>query len=150
MWNRGDSFQLVDMSDLAIHKITELESELIKAPQVPIDTKHNFHAGVYARTIMIPRGVALTGALIKIPTLLIIQGNCIVTMGETSEVVQGYNVIPASLNRKTAYYAYDDTFITMLFATDASSVEEAENEFTDEVDRLMSRQPQSVNLIEGE
>ena len=150
MWNRGDSFQLVDMSDLAIHKITELESELIKAPQVPIDTKHYFHAGVYARTIMIPRGFALTGALIKIPTLLIIQGNCIVTMGETSEVVQGYNVIPASLNRKTAYYAYDDTFITMLFATDASSVEEAENEFTDEADRLMSRQPQSVNLIEGE
>jgi hypothetical protein len=38
----------------------------------------------------------------------------------------------------------------MLFATDASSVEEAENEFTDEADRLMSRQPQSVNLIEGE
>ena len=133
------SFQTVSMSELGHTKVRALESQLSKHEQVPIETNHDFHAGVYARTIMIPRGVALTGAEIKIPTLLIIQGNCMMTNGEHSVVITGYNVIPAQLGRKTAYYAYDDTHITMLFATDASDVEGAEAAFTNEAARLLSR-----------
>jgi hypothetical protein len=127
------------MSEVGLTKVRELESQMMHEPQVPIETSHDFHAGVYARTIMIPRGVALTGALIKIPTLLIIQGNCMVTNGEHSNLIAGYKVIAAPVNRKTAYYAYDDTHITMLFATNATDIEEAEHEFTNEADQLLSR-----------
>ena len=133
------SFQTVSMSDIGLTKVRELESQMKQHPQVPIETTHEFHAGVYARTIMVPRGVALTGAQIKIPTLLIINGNCMVTNGEQSKLIAGYEVIAAPLNRKTAYYAYDDTHITMLFATDATDIEQAEYEFTNEADQLLSR-----------
>ncbi len=120
-------------------KIVALEQWLADKPQIPIDTFHTFHAGVYARTIMIPAGVALTGAHITIPTLLIINGHANVTLGEDVVEIAGYQVIPAAANRKTAYHAITDTYITMIFASDAINIEEAENEFTDEADRLMSR-----------
>ena len=132
-------FETVEMSQTGITKVRELESRLTQQPQVPIETNHVFHAGVYARTILIPRGVALTGAEIKIPTLLIIQGNCMVTNGESSKLITGYQVIPATVGRKNAYYAYDDTHMTMLFASCAQDIEQAENEFTNEADQLLSR-----------
>ena len=34
--------------------------------QVPIETRHVLHAGMYARTICIPAGVLITGALVKV------------------------------------------------------------------------------------
>ena len=43
---------------------------MLECPQVAIQTTHHFHAGLYSRTIRIPAGVMITGALIKIPTLL--------------------------------------------------------------------------------
>ena len=126
-------------------KVVALEEYLANMPQIPIDTFHTFHAGVYARTILIPTGVALTGAHITIPTLLVINGHATVTLGNEVIDVEGYQIIPAAANRKTAYYARRDTYITMIFASDAITVEEAENQFTDEADRLMSRS--NNNLI---
>ena len=134
------SLNLGSMSENSIRQVQEFERVMQAQPQVAIETSHVFHAGTYARTIMIPKGVALTGALIKINTLLIIEGNCVVTIGEHARVLVGYNVIAAEPNRKTAYYAYADTYVTMIFATNAASVEEAEDQFTDEAHRLVTRQ----------
>jgi hypothetical protein len=55
--------------------------------------------------------------------------------------IEGYEVIPAAANRKSAYHAVTDTHVTMIFQSDAVSIEAAEDQFTDEADRLMSRHP---------
>jgi hypothetical protein len=132
------NIEITRMNDNEIDKIRKLESVLLQFPQVKLETTHVLHAGIYARTIKIPKGTLFTGALIKIPTVLIIQGHCKVYMGESSKDYIGYNVIPASANRKGGAYAYEDTWATVLCATNASSVEEAEKELTDEFLSLMS------------
>jgi hypothetical protein len=63
----------------------------------------------------------------------------------------GSNVIPAYAGRKQAVYAHEDTVITMSFATDATTVAEAEDAFTDEAHRLGSRASPECNtyLVTG-
>jgi hypothetical protein len=53
--------------------------------------------------------------------------------------LEGYNVFSAAAGRKMAFVALSNTSMTMLFATQAKTVAEAEAEFTDEVDMLMTR-----------
>lgn len=127
------------MTSEAIDKVRALENQLAALPQVEIETHHALHGGMYVRTITIPAGVALTGALIRVATVLIINGDADVYIGKSTKRLRGYNVLQASAGRKQAFYAHKDTQVTMVFPTDATTVEQAENEFTEEADRLLSR-----------
>lgn len=136
------------MADQAIAKVRAIEAQLATLPQADIRTHHVLHGGTYARTIKIPSGVMLTGALIEVATTLIVQGDCHVFIGEDQVAhLSGYNVIAASAHRKQAFMAVTDTWLTMVFATDATSVEQAEEEFTREAELLMSRQYGHENTI---
>jgi hypothetical protein len=136
------------MSDAAIAQVRALEAEALKLPQVDIATSHVFHAGVYARTIVIPAGVLLTGALIKCATLLIVSGEVFVFLDDEGATgFSGYTVLPASAGRKVAFFARTDTHLTMIFATDAADVAEAEGEFTGEPELLLSRLPGAANTV---
>ena len=64
------------MKKIAIDNVRQLEKHVLKAPQTKIATDHLFHAGVYARTIMIPAETVLTGALIEIATVLMQHPSC--------------------------------------------------------------------------
>lgn len=136
------------MSEESIERAEEIQEMLLSLPQVYLTTDHILHAGVYVRTIMIPKGVAITGALIKRSVNLSIAGHCIVYLGdEEAREFRGYAVFTAMAHRKQVFIAQEDTFLTMFFATSAKSVEEAENEFTDEAELLMSRQAEGINNI---
>jgi hypothetical protein len=138
------------MSPRAIANVRELEARVLALPQTPIETHHAFHAGVYARTIMAPAGTLLTGALIKIATLLILDGDADVYLDGESRRFTGYHVLPASAGRKQAFVTHADTHLTMLFATQAKTVEDAERAFTDEADLLGSRRDSNRITITGE
>ena len=135
------------MSDKQIADVAAFEKQVLACPQVDIRTHHVLHAGMYSRTIMIPAGVVLTGALIKIPTLLLIDGDVLIGRGEESVHVTGNAVIPASRGRKQAFLTYEDTIVTMVFPTSATTVEQAEAEFTDDTDMLFSRRDPELNTI---
>ena len=145
MYNLTTNKYIPAMTQEAIDKVRALEEATSRMPQVDIQTQHLLHAGMYARTIFIPAGVILTGALIKIATVLIVQGEVIIYTGGDSVLVKGYNILPAEANRKQAFFAQTDTYLTMIFNGDAASVEEAENMFTDEADRLLSRKTITEN-----
>ncbi len=137
------------MSESAIDLVRQLETEVLKAPQIDMPTQHVLHAGVYARTICLPADGVLTGALIKIATTLIVSGDTTVFTDDGLVRLTGYNVLLASAGRKQAFVAHADTHITMLFATRARTVQEAEEEFTDEHQLLMSRHcPNEVRIGE--
>lgn len=135
------------MSVESIEKVQKLEGYVIDRPQVDVGTSHVIHAGMYARTIMIPAGVMLTGAFIKIATILIIHGDVVVYTGDQAVTLNGYNVLSASANRKQAFIAKTDTYITMVFPSDSESVKEAEEEFTNETHMLLSRHHTASNKI---
>lgn len=140
--------QILTMSDNAVERVCRLTEASTKLPQVNIETSHVIHAGMYARTIIIPEGVTLTGALIKIATLLVVSGDVLVSVGDETIELVGYNVLAASKNRKQAFFARTDTHLTMIFTSAARSIEDAESEFTDEADILLSRKnPESNQII---
>lgn len=139
--------RLPAMNENEIAKVRLMESMLAELPQVDLETRHIFHGGTYSRTIMIPAGAALTGALLKIPTTLIVSGRATVYIGGKTLELDGYHVLPASIGRKQAFYAHTDTWLTMFCATGAQTLEEIEAEMTDEVDLLSSRKDTSTNLI---
>ncbi len=135
------------MVDGEINKVRILENEILQLPQVAIPTHHILHAGMYSRTITVPQGVVLTGSLMKIPTLLIMQGNFLLFSGEKTIELNGYNIFTGEANRKQAGVAITDTNVTMIFPTTAKTIEEAEEEFTDETSLLFSRYPDAENHI---
>ena len=138
------------MSAKAIRAVRVLEERVQALPQVPIETRHVLHAGMYARTICVPAGVLITGAHITIPTLLIVSGHATVFIGGEDVELKGYAVVPADAGRKQAIYAHRDTLLTMLFPTGARTVEEAEQQFTDEPERLGSRRAPNHVTTTGE
>ncbi|WP_334157911.1 hypothetical protein [Oryzomicrobium sp.] len=138
------------MSTQAIERVRALESAVRELPQAEIATGHVIHGGLYARTIRIPAGVVLTGVLIKIPTVVIVNGDVLVaTEGEPMHLV-GYHVLPASAGRKQAFIANADTDLTMIFPSRAEDVATAEGEFTDEADQLFSHHGENTITITGE
>lgn len=143
--------QLPAMCGADVAKVQRAESAMLDMKQVNIQTLHHLHAGLYCRTIRIPAGVMITGALIKIPTLLILSGHVSVFIGGESVEFDGYHVVPGQAGRKSMFLAHADTDMTMAFATRATTVEEAEAEFTDQPDTLKSRQQSGdLTMITGE
>jgi hypothetical protein len=142
--------RIAAMSPEAIGKVRALEALVADLPQEDIATEHLIHAGMYARTITIPTGVMLTGAEIKLATVLIVSGHVSVYLDGQSVELVGHHVIPASKGRKQAFVAHADTRLTMLFPTDAITIEQAEDQFTDEAHRLMSRSGVNHVHITGE
>lgn len=136
-----------EMSDGAIETVRKLEKLTSAMPQTKIATTHTFHAGMYARTVMVPAGVLITGTLVKIPTLLIVSGHTIMYVDGQPKEIETHAVLAASKRRKQAFVALTDTYLTMIFPTEAKTVEEAELEFTDEIDLLMSRHDDALNSV---
>ncbi len=108
-------------------------------PSVDIPTEHHIHAGVYSRTIYCPSGSVVAGLTIRVPTQLIAAGHFILTDGGRVREFQGYHVFDGSAGRRAAVRCLSDCAFTMLFATEATTVEGAENEFTEEPERLLTR-----------
>jgi hypothetical protein len=59
----------------------------------------------------------------------------------------GYNIIPGCAGRKQLSVTHSPVEMTMIFPTQATTVEEAENEICAEADQLMSRKDNSKDKI---
>ena len=55
-----------------------LEAEF---PPIHIETEHHLHAGMYSRTVYVPKGAAVVGLTVKVPTQLICCGHFRITDG---------------------------------------------------------------------
>ena len=130
-----------------VRSVDALEQAFKLNEQTVIPTHHVLHGGMYARTITIPAGIAITGALIKRATLLIVEGQGMVYAGEGGRKINGYKVFSASAHRKQVFVAETDLNMTMVFPTSAKTIDEAEQEFTDDFESLWSRNPDAVNHV---
>lgn len=129
----------------AVDVVYRLEAANLELPQTELGIEHHLHAGLYARTMCVPELAdheccLITGALIRVPTLLISNGDALAYVGDDAPLrLTGYQVIQADAGRKQAFLAKGGYRLTMLFATSAKTVEEAEEEFTHEAHMLQSR-----------
>ncbi len=132
--------------DQALQRIAELEAMMLRCEQEEIPTEHLFHAGMYARTLTVPPLMVVTGSLTKCPTTLIVSGTGYLLAGDALVEFDGYRVIAGSAGRKQVLVTRSEVKVTMIFSTKAKTVEEAEAEFTNEHDRLLSRK-QDANTV---
>lgn len=130
-------------SKAAIARLVAREAEMRgRNDQLGFDTTHhlNREAGTYCRTVVVPGGHEIIGVLIKIPTTVLVSGDCFVHVGDGWLHLLGpHNLISASAERKQHFVANEDTHISMFFPSKARTVDEAEREFTDEFQNLLSR-----------
>lgn len=128
------------MTSFEMGRVRLLEQHLLATEsQIDLKYQHELHAGVYDRTVLVPAGRVITGAPVKIETLLTIVGDVIIGLDGNEQRVTGFAKIRAAAHRMGVFTAITDTYISMSFATDAKTVAEAEAQFTDEADRLASR-----------
>jgi hypothetical protein len=121
------------------HSVAELESLLLTVPQVDLSTSNLIHAGMCSRTIFIPAGVMLTGALTNIDNICITSGDITVTTDEGTVRFTGYHVLPATKGNKRAGIAHADTYWTTVWKTDLTDITDIEDEMTCESEMLQSR-----------
>lgn len=130
---------LAPVSHDTLASIEIVHEALLQVADVEVATEHLLHAGMYVRTIRFEPGTVSVGSLIKRPTVLIVNGPCSV-MGEGGWIqLEGYNVIPGFAGRKMLRVTRGHCELTMIYATRATTVEEAEAEVFAEADILLSR-----------
>ena len=68
-----------------------------KMPQYDFPTEYFFHGGMYVRTVKMPASSILCGAVIKVPTLVTVAGDCIVTCKSSKDHSKPRNEADTSL-----------------------------------------------------
>ena len=129
---------IVDISKQAID-IAAFKKQLAKLPQVEAETAHLIHGDMYARTIFIPAGCALTGVTTKTDNICTVSGDISVTTDSGVVRLTGYHVIPANAGRSRAGFAHANTYWTTFFHTKLNDVEAIEDSVTDESELLQTR-----------
>jgi len=121
-------------------RVCELEDAvLLGLPQVSIETTHVVHGGMCARTIFIPAGTVLTGALTNCDNVCVVCGDITVTTDDGPQRLTGYHVLPAQAGAKRIGLTHSDTWWTTVWPTALADIEAIEDEFTSESQRLATR-----------
>lgn len=131
----------------ALEWLDAVHEEILKYEQCPVHTRHLIHGGMYARTIILEPDTKMTGSIIIKPTILIVQGRTSVLSGDGRIELEGYSVLAGQSGRKQFFWTHSEVEMTMLVATSAKTVEDAENEVFGESDLLISRREGSDSCI---
>ena len=104
----------VEPKHLPIYRI---EQYLLTLPQVEMPVDHQFAHGIYARSITIPAGVMLTGAVHKDECFFIVRTGRILltTDDEPIEAKAGF-MVASKAGSKRLGYALEDTTVTTFHA----------------------------------
>lgn len=122
-----------------VDAVRRLEDAVAEMPQVDLSTENLVHGGMCARTIFIPAGTVLTGALTSMDNVCVMFGDIEVTTDDGPQRLTGYHVLPAKAGAKRAGFAHADTWWTTIWPTDLTDIEAIEDEATSESARLQTR-----------
>ncbi len=138
---------LAPSSPATLARLRVLHTRTLQFPQISLATAHLLHGGMYARTIRLDPETLMNGSLILRATIIIIHGDCTIVAGDSLVDISGYNVLPGEAGRKQSFLTRGPVEITMIYATQAATVDDAENEVFGDADELMSRKDGSRDQI---
>ena len=111
----------VPASHLPIYR---LEAELLKLPQVDMPVEHAFCAGLYARTMHIPAGTALTGAIHRQESFFLVRkGSLIVSTDNGPRTLGPGDMSVSNIGTKRAGVALTDVEVTTFHANPTNEQE---------------------------
>lgn len=109
--------------------VLALQTEITQLPQVKLATAHLFCDGMYARTILIPKGVSLAGAQHRRAHIfIIVSGEISIMTNKAWAKFKAPWILESLPGTKRIGYAHEDTIVTTVHRTNASTVAEAEKE----------------------
>lgn len=112
--------------------VNQLEAQMTTMPQADVPVWNNWAPGVYARTILIRAGVALTGAIHKTEHLCIISGDHEFTTDEGMQrITHPHHIMLSKPGAKRAGYSHADTWFTTVHATNERDLEKLVLELCD-------------------
>lgn len=115
--------------------------------QVRVPIVHSLHGGVYTRTARIEPGIMITSVLIRPETTLVLHGDLEVLVAGQWVRFEGFHVLPGRAHRRQVMRSELGATITMIMPTAATTVEEAEREFTPEFHLLQSQRGEGDIVI---
>jgi hypothetical protein len=93
--------------------IYRLEAELLKLPQVDMPVDHDFCNGLYARTMHIPAGTILTGAVHREESFFLVRkGELIVSTDDGSLTLRAGDMSVSKIGTKRAGITLTDVEVT--------------------------------------
>lgn len=128
-------------------KVLAFEQMLLQEQQVHFPAEHLIHGGMYARTVLIPAGIAATGAELNVDTISILFGDITVSTDDGVQRLTGWHVLPASSGTKRVGVVHADTYWTTVMVNPASTVPEAEALMTDDHQRLLTNRVLPDNTL---
>jgi len=97
--------------------IYQLEAELLKLPQVDMPVDHDFCNGLYARTMHIPAGTVLTGAVHKEESFFLVRkGELIVSTDNGPRTLRPGDMSVSKIGTKRAGIALTEVEVTTFHA----------------------------------
>lgn len=127
---------------ISLHdRIVDLEAAISEMPQLHLETRHYFAAGLYARELRIPAGTVLTGAMHLHEHLNIISAGTIeVATDEGAQTITAPATIVSPPGTKRAGYAVTDVVWTTISANplDERDLPTLERMLVADADRLAS------------
>lgn len=107
--------------------VETFKQELMKLPQVPLDTLHFFADGMYCRVLLLRAGTALVGAVHrKEHFFMVMRGRLVVNSGEGPVVLDAPRILTCQPGTQRAGYALTDVMCLTVHRTDKTDLAEAE------------------------
>lgn len=118
------------VKNITIEQVLAAEAEMKLQPQVELRVEHDFSYGVYARTLYIPKGIALTGQIHKYENFnILLQGRMSVLVdGQMKEVEAPFKVVSPPGTKRIAW-ALEDCIWMTVHGTHEKDVEIIEQTF---------------------
>ena len=108
-------------------QVEALQAEMLKFPQFEPPTEHMFHGGMYCRQVSIPAGCTIVGKKHKQDHfLMIMSGEVRIVDDGEAQTIQAPMLVKCIAGVKRAIHAVTDTVFMTFHATDAVTVEQAE------------------------
>jgi hypothetical protein len=129
-------------------RIMAVETRLLELPQVEIPIEHHFGAGIYARTMIAPRGTVLTGRIYKVPQMIILNAGEITVRSENfNGRIRGPHIYNSPVGAKRFGYCHTEVVWTCLTSVKSTDVESAEKEIYAETYEELEKYLDSDNMI---
>lgn len=116
------------MNDVAVveyEKISRLNAELAKLPQLKVEITHYFAEGVYARHGVIPKGAIFAGRIHRQSQINIISKGSISVLTERGLIrMTAPFIMQSPSGAQRAAYAHEDTVWTTIIGTDKTDPDE--------------------------
>lgn len=111
-------------------KVQAAEAFMRQFPQVKLRVEHDFCSGVYARTLYIPKGIALTGHIHKYDNLnILLQGKMSVLVDEQMKVIEAPFKVVSPAGIKRIAWALEDSVWMTIHGTYEKDLNVIENHF---------------------